>query len=213
MERETKHEVGVRLFDFEIDDVLVVDLGPDILQKLKSNIMKDWQSFKPANNTLAGQIKDEYALPDNLKKDVDRLVSQFIPHYDLEGYLSDLKYFGDVFWKFKLDNAWVNFQKKHEYNPVHRHTGILSFVIWLQIPYTMEDELQHSSYKDDCVNGCFQFITANTRGNFRTNQITTDKSWENKMILFPADMLHCVYPFYTSDDYRISISGNYVLDQ
>ena len=35
-----------------------------------------------------------------------------------------------------------------------------------------------------------------------------DKSWEGVMILFPADTAHQVYPFYTSDDYRISISGN-----
>jgi len=25
-------------------------------------------------------------------------------------------------------------------------------------------------------------------------------------------MIHCVYPFYTSDDYRISVSGNIMLD-
>jgi hypothetical protein len=28
------------------------------------------------------------------------------------------------------------------------------------------------------------------------------------MILFPAKMMHTVYPFYSSDDFRISISGN-----
>ena len=210
---ETRHEVGIRLFDFEVDDVLVIDLGPDILQKLKSNILNNYQSFESANDQLAGHIKHEYNLPDHIRNDVDRLVSQFIPHYNLNNYLSDMKYFGDVFWKFKLDKSWVNLQKKYEYNPVHKHTGLFSFVIWLQIPYTFEEEAKYSPYKSDHSNGCFQFTTANTRGNFRSQQINTDKSWENKMILFPADMLHCVYPFYSSDDYRISISGNYLLDQ
>ncbi len=30
----------------------------------------------------------------------------------------------------------------------------------------------------------------------------------NKKI-YPAKQLHCVYPFYTSDEYRISVSGNF----
>jgi len=30
--------------------------------------------------------------------------------------------------------------------------------------------------------------------------------------MFPSLLAHCVYPFYTSDDYRISISGNIKFD-
>jgi len=33
------------------------------------------------------------------------------------------------------------------------------------------------------------------------------------MLIFPARMTHCVYPFYTSQDYRISISGNVVANR
>ena len=29
------------------------------------------------------------------------------------------------------------------------------------------------------------------------------------ILLFPSEMYHGVYPFYTSDDYRISVSGNF----
>jgi hypothetical protein len=35
-----------------------------------------------------------------------------------------------------------------------------------------------------------------------------DKEWEGKIALFPAKLNHLVYPFYTSDEPRISISGN-----
>ena len=31
---------------------------------------------------------------------------------------------------------------------------------------------------------------------------------ERVMLVFPAALQHAVYPFYTSDDYRISVSGN-----
>jgi hypothetical protein len=33
---------------------------------------------------------------------------------------------------------------------------------------------------------------------------------ENTLLLFPAKLTHAVYPFYSSDDYRISVSGNVV---
>jgi hypothetical protein len=32
---------------------------------------------------------------------------------------------------------------------------------------------------------------------------------ENHFFLFPAELNHSVDPFYTSDKYRISVSGNY----
>ena len=38
-----------------------------------------------------------------------------------------------------------------------------------------------------------------------------DKTWEGTIVMFPSWLNHSVYPFYTSDDYRISISGNIVV--
>jgi len=34
----------------------------------------------------------------------------------------------------KLDNLFINFNKKDDFNPPHTHTGILSFVIFCKIP-------------------------------------------------------------------------------
>jgi len=41
--------------------------------------------------------------------------------------------------------------------------------------------------------------------------VEVDKSWEGTIIMFPAFLHHMVHPFYTSDEYRISISGNLVI--
>ena len=38
--------------------------------------------------------------------------------------------------------------------------------------------------------------------------IDVDKSFEGKMLMFPAKLQHLVYPFYTSDKERITVSGN-----
>ena len=38
--------------------------------------------------------------------------------------------------------------------------------------------------------------------------IPVEKGWEGKLVMFPSLLMHSVTPFRTSDDYRISISGN-----
>ena len=108
--------------------------------------------------------------------------------------------------------SWINFQKKHEFNPRHFHTGNYSFVLWIQIPYDLEEELKLAN----CVNTklkhnslfCFSYL--NRFGNTVDNPLLIDKTWEGTMILFPSNLEHQVYPFFTSDDYRISISGNLI---
>ena len=115
-----------------------------------------------------------------------------------------------------LSHAWVNFQKKYEYNPVHDHGGCFSFVLWLNIPYTREDEdavsFTRKLHKDALTsNGKFEFFYNDTLGGIYSHKLPIDPSYEGMILLFPSTMKHCVYPFYTSDDYRISVSGNFYL--
>jgi hypothetical protein len=109
-----------------------------------------------------------------------------------------------------LDTCWVNFQKKHEYNPFHNHTGLLSFVIWVKIPYRLEDEdiMPNSVNANNKENGRFCLFYNSNFSSISTLTINLDSSYEGKGIIFPAAANHCVYPFYTSDEYRVSIAGN-----
>ena len=52
---------------------------------------------------------------------------------------------------------------------------------------------------------CFVFIDSLGE----SYQLNLDKKAEGVFCLFPATYKHMVYPFYTSDDARISISGNF----
>ena len=45
-------------------------------------------------------------------------------------------------------------------------------------------------------------------GRITPAMVPVDKTYEGTIVMFPSEMLHAVYPFYTSDDYRISVSGN-----
>ena len=105
---------------------------------------------------------------------------------------------------------WLNFQKKYEYNPIHYHNNDLSFVIWVQIPYDLEKELECPNSKNSNIplNSIFSFFYTDIFGKIKTAQIHVDKSYEGTVVVFSPDLQHMVYPFFTSDQYRISISGN-----
>ena len=60
---------------------------------------------------------------------------------------------------------------------------------------------------------CFSFSYTNALGEITIQPIMLDKNREGDMIFFPAELNHSVFPFYTSDDYRISISGNIAFKQ
>ena len=103
-----------------------------------------------------------------------------------------------------LDDLWVNFQRKGEFQPLHAHDGAFSFVIWMDIPYDPKDEakFQHKA-------GNFSFVISNeVSRSVREHIINLSPEMNGYCCFFPSDLCHQVYPFFTSDKDRISISGN-----
>ena len=163
------------------------------------------------NQNLAGQIRHEYKLPGAVPH-LEQLITPFFAEYD--------KIFGGYIARqcpdpskplLFMKESWVNFQRKHEFNPPHEHLGIMSFVIWLQIPYTREQEMACAPGTEANMNvaGQFGFQYSNTLGDICSNYIPAYKDFEYRMLLFPARMKHLVAPFYSSDEFRISVSGNF----
>ena len=194
---------------------LLADLPMDIFDKIKDqcdNILANPKQAKPANAILAGAIEKEYIV-DDLKAVLEPYLIWLSNEYDRHYHYTqtvDRMDIGDRKWQFSVDNVWANFQRKHEFNPVHNHGGTLSFVIWVKIPYDLEEEVKQSKELNDYpkTTSCFQFLAINTMGQIYPHTLPVDKSWQGKIIMFPAKMMHTVYPFYTSDDYRISVAGN-----
>jgi len=173
-------------------------------------IMSNFSKAKPHNKYLVGNIEKEYLLEKSVDH-VHNLIAPLITQYDSYfNYTNSFEMLSkDV--PIGLDKVWINFQKKYEFNPMHSHTGIYSFVIWLEIPYSMEDEMAREAVINAVspVPGHFAFTYINSMGKIIGEQIPADKTYRNKVLVFPAAMNHTVYPFYTSDKYRISVSGNY----
>ena len=113
--------------------------------------------------------------------------------------------------KFAVNrNAWVNYQRKTEFNQLHYHSDIAVYILYVSIPYKLEEELKNPSEKIICPikSSLFEFVYSKIDGGVHQQNLKIDKSWEGTLIMFPSYMLHQVYPFYTSNDYRISIAGN-----
>ena len=157
------------------------------------------------NDKLIGHIKEEYALDHPPMDIINVLVGMIDKRFSK--YLSSIRMLTKNL-PFHVDDLWCNFQKKHEFNPPHEHSGVFSFVIFIKIPYTLNKETKCFNLGGDNYTSKFVFHVINKFGKIEIWPLHVDKSFEGKIIFFPASQIHEVFPFYTSDDYRVTISGN-----
>ena len=160
------------------------------------------------NPSLAGQITKEYEITksrqllDPYLEEMGRAYQKEWNYYPKENPNNN---------KLTVESVWVNMQKKLEVNPLHKHDGTLSFVAWLYVPFKLEDERNMENCKNSRtveLASTFQFVYTTALGNITNCPLFVESGWEAKIVMFPATLLHMVYPFQTSDDYRISIAGN-----
>ena len=182
--------------------MLPPEIYQPVMQEIKE-IEKNDAGIMKMNRTLAGQIEREYQL--------EKSKPHIVPYLEQMGreYQKNWDYYQGQ--DLKVDSLWVNLQQKTEYNPIHNHEGVLSYVAWLQVPYKHENEgnLKHTkNSRTKKFSASFQFIYNGVLGNIVNEIYKVENGWEGRIVMFPANLLHIVYPFYTSDGYRISIAGN-----
>ena len=181
----------------------------DGLWKLIEESRKQPEDMKPE---LAGNISSSIRL-DGSSPLIEDFVKNVIPKYLEE----TIKTFppNRVIMKegqvWNLESLWVNFQKKHEFNPPHDHSGVYSFVIWMQIPTSYEEQRKLPICAESNAHGSisnFGFHYTNILGRVSQFFYNMEKEAEGYMVMFPSDLKHEVFPFYENDGERISISGN-----
>ena len=187
------------------------NIPPDIYQALNKEIVDIHTNDKDVvrmNLSLAGQITKEYQITKSLP-----LLNPFLEEMG-RAYQKEWNYYpkeNPNNNKLTVESVWVNMQKKLEVNPLHNHDGTLSFVAWLYVPFKLEDERNMPNCKNSRtveLASTFQFVYTTALGTIANCPMFVESGWEAKIVMFPAKLLHMVYPFQTSDDYRISIAGN-----
>jgi len=106
----------------------------------------------------------------------------------------------------RLDTLWINFSQKHDFNPPHTHTGVLSFVIFCQVP---EEIFKVQADSNTQNAGELLFSYGEPISKLQGNEYPI-KPYENLMFIFPAELKHYV-PAYWVDAERISVSGNFMV--
>ena len=207
---EHSHLPNIGLTTGQIPPEIYQDLNKEILDihRASETGTLDKKGIERMNRTLAGQITKEYQITKSLP-----LLNPYLEEMG-RAYQKEWNYYpkenpNDN--KLKVESVWVNMQKKLEVNPLHNHDGTLSFVAWLHVPFKLEDERNMPNCKNSRtveLASTFQFVYTTALGTIANCPMFVESGWEAKIIMFPAKLLHMVYPFQTSDDYRISIAGN-----
>ena len=116
---------------------------------------------------------------------------------------------GKKMTKFNLIGSWVVRQFQNEYNPLHYHGGHISGVGYLKVPKSLggtfqEDKKNNNNGEIHLVHGSRQFLS---------DAIFKIKPKVGNFYFFPNYLLHTVYPFYTENEERRSISFNATIDE
>ena len=193
-------------------DKIHIDYLWKIIEEGKQNKL----SFK---SELAGHLSNSFEVEDTnhwfFNNVLHELISAF---YDSNGGAHPKNSVESSFrsnFVVRLEKFWVNYQYKHEFNPPHNHSGLYAFVVWMKIPYSSKEQKKLKfldGIKDvDKKAGDFEFVYTNLLGDISNYRYPMSPELEGTILLFPAQFMHCVYPFYDCDEPRISLSGNLMI--
>ena len=167
------------------------------------------------NHRLAGNLENEFNLKKYSGEIQPFILEELYKIKPLMDYFKDLHLLHPKGLPLTLSDLWVNHQKKYEFNPFHNHSGVFSFIIFLKIPYTSEEQSLLSPGKksngDKAGKLCFYYLDQNKEGGINQLTLDVDKKWERTGLIFKSSLNHVVWPFY-SDGIRITVSGNLLMD-
>ena len=165
-------------------------------------------------HTLAGNIHESNKLVDwndwFWKNTVNPLIYQYV---DVMGNVGDDIPINQRHPYF-LNGFWVNYQKQNEFNPLHDHNGVYSFVVWMKIPTRHSEQNKNpiAMRSGDPRISTFVIRYLNTLGKLSECVYEMNPEMEGIMLFFNSTLMHGVNPFYDCDEDRISISGNVAIN-
>ena len=204
--------------DEEIKSVVPPNFG--WLEKKLSSVEMDylWRCVnnrgKSYKDNLVGQIHESNELTDKSDWFFINTLKPLMFEYRIRFGNVGKRSPNSVKHPYFLDKMWVNFQKKNEFNPIHNHSGVYSFVIWMKIPTKHSEQNKNpiSSRANTQKISAFQFAYLNTLGEISFYNYEMNPEYEGTLLFFPSKLHHSVYPFYNCDEDRISISGNILIN-
>ena len=163
-------------------------------------------------HTLAGNISQSFEIEDTEDYFLKEVLSKLVVEYRRAFGKDPIRNQNLNDNSLKLNGFWANYQYQNEFNPYHHHGGVYSFAIWLKIPYHWKEQNQlpflDGMKDDDKKASIFEFEYTDSLGGIRNYGYRLDPSREGEMLFFPAALKHTVYPFYNTEEPRVSVAGN-----
>lgn len=195
-------------YDFLYWGPLVTIMDTDLaLCKKLENIGRKRRKQKELDyrDQLAGQLDHE-----NTFEQTDK--DWFVKHYGkyFDGYVSAYQErYGTNIGGLELKSLWINWMKPGEFNPLHHHSGHISFILYPNSYPEIEQEVEDfvgtgPGPGQVQFNYGFSSYGFAPEWNIRAHYFTPSAG---KLYIFPALLQHQVCPF-KSDVERVSISGN-----
>ena len=184
----------------------------------------------PARDILVGKIKDEFLFNNALTRKWEEILKPYFMNYlmscahRLSQNSMTLPDYHENTWQtiwqtIAIEKLWINYQKKNEYNPQHIHSGVISFVIYLDVPQQI---FQEENTDTGPLPGTIQFVTGmpnffdeNKNVVERLQSYVSYAAFSPKskdFLIFPAYLNHSVAPF-SADVERVSVSGNWIIPE
>ena len=181
--------------------ILDVTLDKNVLDHLHHLVEK----YEPDDAKQQWMLIDD---DNRFQKEVlNPIIQEYVADYGFPEKLKTTHIHDLTFQKF-----WANYTGKGEYQALHNHDAIWSFVIWLKLPAVANDEqsVKEAMHPDA---GDFILTYSDIIGRTRKVNWKLEKQYnEGHMLLFPSDLYHAVYPHFQTDEKRLSLAGDIVIN-
>ena len=171
------------------------------LNKYVDDIIKDSDKIKKLDHgsDLAGNVNQEFFLETEFMKSIKW--AEFLASACKEWLKHEQN---KQLQSFQIIKSWIVRQFKHEYNPIHWHSGHISGVGYLKVPKNLGTTGQKSKKTNE--NGKLQLIHGSVNLFSQATHLVEPKVGD--FILFPNYLMHTVYPFTGTNEERRSVSFN-----
>ena len=181
----------------------------DLINKINNYIdelIKDEEKAKKQNvgKILAGNVSQEFELDLEFSKKSGWI--EFLGN-ECKQWINAAT--GKKMTQFTLIGSWVVRQFQNEYNPLHYHGGHVSGVGYLKVPKSLGGTFQ----EDKKINNNGEIHLVHGSRQFLSDAIFKIKPKVGNFYFFPNYLLHTVYPFYSENEERRSISFNAKIDE
>jgi len=186
--------------------VLEVKVPDEYITKLNT-----YMDMALGDKELLKKLDHSHDLAGNLNTEI-KITNQFLEETRNEWGVTLLQFFSNIgsaycqnminkveITKFIITGAWMNNQVAGDFNPIHKHDGLLSSVLFTKVPISISND-EEKDYA-----GHLEFIDGRDAGITPTHMRI--KPVVGRMYMFPSWLLHQVYPF-RGNGHRRSVSFN-----